>query len=82
MFLLGITKETFEKCPILSQFKAAARFKPEVPAKPMPCVVNTLSISRIARKLHCVPKFELNAEIGQKRVFFKGLIRPADKSSQ
>jgi len=26
---------------------------------------NTLSISRIALKLHCVPKFEPDAEIGQ-----------------
>ena len=34
-----------------------------------------LSILRIAPKLHCVPKFEPDAEIGQKGAFFKGLIR-------
>ncbi len=34
---------------------------------------NTLSILRIALKLHCVPKFESDTEIGQKRAFCKGL---------
>jgi len=37
MFLLGIIKEAFEKCPILSQFKAGENFYRR----------NTLSISRI-----------------------------------
>jgi len=36
---------------------------------------NTLSILRIALKLHCVPKFEPDTEIEQKGVFFKGLCR-------
>jgi hypothetical protein len=35
---------------------------------------NTLSILRIALKLHCVPKFEPDTEIGQKGAFCKGLI--------
>ena len=35
--------------------------------------IHTLSISRIALKLHCVPKFEPNAGIGQNGAFFKGL---------
>ena len=35
---------------------------------------NTSSISRIALKLHCVPKFESDAEIGQKGAFCKGLV--------
>jgi len=30
---------------------------------------NTWSISRIALKLHCVPKFEPDADIGQKGTF-------------
>jgi len=30
---------------------------------------NTRSISRIALKLHCVPKFEPDIEIGQKGMF-------------
>ncbi len=34
---------------------------------------HTLSISRIALKLHFVPKFEPNTEIGQKGAFYKGL---------
>jgi len=34
---------------------------------------NTLSILRIALKLHCVPKFEPDTEIEQNGVFFKGL---------
>jgi len=35
---------------------------------------NTLSILRIALKLHFVQNVEPNTEIGQKGVFFKGLI--------
>jgi len=34
---------------------------------------NTLSILRIALKLHFVPKFEPDTEIGQKGAFCKGL---------
>ncbi len=34
---------------------------------------NTLSILRIKLKLHCVQNVEPNTEIGQKRVFCKGL---------
>ena len=30
---------------------------------------NTCSISRIALKLHCVPKFEPDTEIGEKGTF-------------
>ena len=37
---------------------------------------NTFSILRIALMLHCVPKFEPNAEIGQKGAFCKSLILP------
>jgi len=36
---------------------------------------NTLSILRIALKLHYVPKSEPDAEIGQKGVFFRGLVK-------
>jgi len=43
--------------------KAAARFKPEVPAKPMPNVVNTSGISGIARELHFVLNQLSNAEV-------------------
>jgi len=35
---------------------------------------NTLSILRIALKLHFVPKFEPDAGIGQKEAFCKGLL--------
>jgi hypothetical protein len=58
-------KEIFEKCPILFKFEAGENFNHR----------NTLSILRIALKLHCVPKFEPNEEIGQKGVFCKGLKR-------
>ena len=34
---------------------------------------NILNISRIALKIHCVSKFESDAEIGEKETFFKGL---------
>ena len=55
--------ETFEKCSISFKFKEGDNFNHR----------NTLSISRIALKLHFVPKFEPDAEIGRKGVFFKGL---------
>ncbi len=35
--------------------------------------IHTLSILRIALKLHCVQKFEPDTEIGQKGAFCKGL---------
>jgi len=47
--------ETFEKCSILFKVKEGENFNHR----------NTLSILRIALKLHCVPKFEPDAEIGQ-----------------
>jgi hypothetical protein len=56
--------ETSEKCSILFKFKAGENFNHR----------NTLSILRIALMLHCVPKFEPNAEIGPKGAFCKGLI--------
>ncbi len=56
------TSETFAKCPILIQFKAGDNFNRRCRVANA-LGVNTLSISRIALKLHCVPKFELNAEM-------------------
>jgi hypothetical protein len=56
--------ETFEKCSILFKVKEGENFNRR----------NTLSILRIALKLHCVPKFESDAEIGQKGTFCKGLV--------
>jgi len=47
--------ESVSKCSILSKVKKGENFNRR----------NTLSISRIALKLHCVPKFEPDAEIGQ-----------------
>jgi len=44
--------ETFEKCPILFKFKEDENFNRR----------NILNISRIALKLHCVPKIESNAD--------------------
>jgi len=44
--------ETFEERPILSKYKEGDNFNRR----------NTLSISRIARKLHFVPKFEPDAD--------------------
>ncbi len=55
--------ETFEKCSILFKFKAGENFNHR----------NTLSILRIALKLHFVQNVEPNAEIGQKGAFCKGL---------
>ena len=60
----------FEVCAYLFEFKEGENFNHS----------NTYSISRIALKLHCVPKFESDVEIGQKVPFCKGLIVPmADK---
>ena len=55
--------ETFEEHSILSKYKEGEDFNRR----------NTLSISRIARKLHFVPKFEPDAVIGQKGALCKGL---------
>jgi len=55
--------ETFEERSILSKYKEGDNFNRR----------NTRSISRIARKLHFVPKFEPDAVIGQKRALCKGL---------
>jgi len=44
--------ETFEKCSILFKFKEGENFNRR----------NILNISRIALKLHCVPKFEPDAD--------------------
>ncbi len=55
--------ETFEKCSILFKFKEGENFNHR----------NTLSILRIALKLHFMQNVEPNAEIGQKGVFCKGL---------
>ena len=41
-----------------------------------------MSILRIAPKLHCVPKFEPDAEIGQKGTFFKGLLKSFGRVAQ
>jgi len=59
----GCDYETFEKCSILFKFKAGENFNHR----------NTLSILRIALKLHFVQNVEPNAEIGQKGAFCKGL---------
>jgi len=40
---------------------------------------NTLSILRIALKLHCVPKFEPDAGIGQKGAFCEGLPKLSER---
>jgi hypothetical protein len=56
--------ETFEKCSILFKFKEGENFNRK----------NILNILRIALKLHCVPKFEPDTEIGQKGASCKGLI--------
>jgi hypothetical protein len=63
------TSETFEKCSILSKCKEGENFNRR----------NILNISRIALKLHCVPKFEPDTAIGQKGAFFKGLAQAHDK---
>jgi len=55
--------ETFEKCSILFEYKEGENFNRR----------NILNISRIALKLHSVPKFEPDAVIGQKGTFCKGL---------
>jgi hypothetical protein len=55
--------ETFAEYPILLKYKEGDNFNHR----------NTVSISRIARKLHFVPKFEPDAVIGQKGVLCKGL---------
>jgi hypothetical protein len=55
--------EIFEKCSILFKCKAGENFNHR----------NTLSILRIALKLHFVQNVEPNAEIGQKGAFCKGL---------
>ncbi len=63
--------ETFEKCSILFKFKAGENFNhPDE----IGTGIHTLSILRIALKLHFVQNVEPNTEIGQKGVFFKGLI--------
>ena len=53
----------FEVCAYLFEFKEGENFNHR----------NIWNISRIALKLHCVPKFEPDIEIGQKVPFFKGL---------
>jgi len=58
-----VNNETFEERPILVKYKEGDNFNHR----------NTLSISRIARKLHFVPKFEPDAVIGQKGALCKGL---------
>jgi len=66
--------ETFEKCSILFKFKAGENFNhPSTICRTYGAGRHTLSISRIALKLHFVPKFEPNTEIGQKGAFYKGL---------
>jgi hypothetical protein len=55
--------ETFEKCSILFKFKEGENFNHR----------NTLSILRIALKLHFVQNVEPDTEIGQKGAFCKGL---------
>jgi len=60
---MGFLRETFEERPILAKYKEGDNFNRR----------NTLSISRIARKLHFVPKFEPDAVIGQKGALCKGL---------
>jgi len=47
------------KASIEFKVKAAARFKPEVPAKPMPCVVNTL---QYFEALNLAPNAEIEPE--------------------
>jgi hypothetical protein len=54
-------RETFEKCSILFKVKECENFNHR----------NTLSILRIALKLHCVPKFEPDTEIEQKGGVFQ-----------
>ena len=49
----------FEVCAYLFKIKEGENFNHR----------NTRSISRIALKLHCVPKFEPDADIGQKGTF-------------
>ncbi len=56
--------ETFEKCSILFKFKEDENFNHR----------NTLSILRIALKLHFVQNVESDTEIGQKGAFCKGLL--------
>ena len=53
----------FGVCAYLFEFKEGENFNR----------INILNISRIAQKLHCVPKFEADAEIGHKVPFCKGL---------
>ena len=55
--------ETFEKCSILFKFKEDENFNHR----------NTLSILRIALKLHFVQNVEPDTEIGQKVAFCKDL---------
>ena len=57
------SSETFEKCSILFKFKEGENFNHR----------NTLSILRIALKLHFVQNVESDTEIGQKGAFCKGL---------
>jgi len=59
----SIILETIEKCSILFKFKEDENFNRR----------NTLSILRMKLKLHFVQNVESDTEIGQKRVFFKGL---------
>jgi hypothetical protein len=47
------------KASIGFKVKAVARFKPEVPAKPMPCVVNTFEYFE---DLNLVPNAEIEPE--------------------
>ena len=63
MFQHELQRETFGERPILVKYKEGDNFNHR----------NTLSISRIARKLHFVPKFETDAVIGQKGALCRGL---------
>ncbi len=61
--LLRGWNETFEKCSILFKFKEGENYNHR----------NTMSILRIALKLHFVQNVEPDTEIGQKGAFCKGL---------
>ncbi len=68
------TDETFEKCSILFKFKAGENFNhPSTICRTYGASRNTLSILRIALKLHFVQNVEPNAEIGQKGAFCNSL---------
>jgi len=67
-------RETFEKCfPLTAGFKAKEGKNLALKSFTAYNHRNTLSLLRIALKLHCVPKFEPDAGIGQKGAFCKGL---------